>query len=71
MDKLVNDFPDKFQKVGHEARHCSQAALDQELDDNLIVDYRRKGTYFECTTVTAIRSVCTSVSDLIFVFDRD
>lgn len=62
VDKLVTDFPDKFRKVGHETRHCSQAALDQELADNLIVDYRRKGNYFECTTVSAIRSVCSSVS---------
>ncbi|KAF5296629.1 hypothetical protein FQA39_LY12457 [Lamprigera yunnana] len=60
VDKLVTDFPDKFQKVMHETRHCSQAALDQELSDNLIVDYRRKGNYFECTTVSAIRSVCSS-----------
>lgn len=63
LDKLVTDFPDKFQKVVHEARHCSQAALDQELADNLIIDYRRKGNYFECTTVSVIRSVCGSVSD--------
>ncbi|XP_018325504.1 disks large homolog 5 [Agrilus planipennis] len=60
VDKLVNDFPDKFQKVQHEARHCSQATLDQELADSLIVDYRRKGNYYECTTAASIRSVCSS-----------
>lgn len=61
VDKLVTDFPDKFQKVIPEPRRCSQAVLDQELVDNLIVDYRRKGALFECTTVAAIRSVCNSV----------
>lgn len=62
VDKLVTDFPDKFKKVVAEARHCAQVALEQELADNLIVDYRRKGNYYECTTVSAIRAVCNSVS---------
>lgn len=61
VDKLVTDFPDNFQKVIPEPRRCSQAALDQELADNLIVDYRRKGNSFECTTVAAIRTVCNAV----------
>ncbi|KAK9686089.1 Guanylate kinase [Popillia japonica] len=60
VDKLVIDFPEKFKKVIAESRHCTQAALEQEMADNLIVDYRRKGNYFECTTVSAIRSVCNS-----------
>lgn len=62
VDKLVNDFPDKFRKVVLETRHCPQSALDQEMAENLIIDYRRKANYFECTTVAAIRSVCRSVS---------
>lgn len=54
VDKLVTDFPDKFAKIVPEKR---QSALD-EMADNVIVDYRRKGNYFECTTVSAIRNVC-------------
>lgn len=54
VDKLVTDFPDKFSKIIPEKR---QSALD-EMADNVIVEYRRKGTYFECTTVSAIRNVC-------------
>lgn len=61
VDKLVTDFPEKFKKVIAESRHCTQAALEQEMTDNLIVDYRRKGNYFECTTVSSVRSVCNSV----------
>ncbi|XP_022916732.2 disks large homolog 5 isoform X1 [Onthophagus taurus] len=60
VDKLVNDFPEKFKKVLAEPRHCTQAALETEMAENLIVDYRRKGNYFECITVAAIRSVCSA-----------
>lgn len=62
VDKLVNDFPDKFRKVVTDIRQCSQSTLDQELDENLIVDYKKKGNYYECTTVASIRSVCSAVS---------
>lgn len=59
VDKLVTDFPDQFRRCATEARY--QSALDQDLADNLIVDYKRKGNYFECTTVAAIKSVCHKV----------
>ena len=62
IDKLVTDFPEKFRKVVPETRHCAQSALDQELSENLIVDYRRKASYYECITVSAIRTVCSGVS---------
>lgn len=66
VDKLVSDFPDKFQKVLPEPRRCTQAIVDQELHDGSIVDYKKKGSAFECTTVAAIRAVCTSVRLLFF-----
>lgn len=62
VDKLVSDFPDKFQKVLAEPRRCTQAIIDQELHDGSIVDYKKKGSAFECTAVAAIRAVCSSVS---------
>ncbi|XP_017769494.1 PREDICTED: disks large homolog 5 [Nicrophorus vespilloides] len=60
VKKLENDFPNKFRKIISETRPASQGALNQDLADNLIIDYKRKGNYFECTTVSAIRSVCSS-----------
>lgn len=56
-DKLVSEFPDKFQRASTETRRCSQALLDRELADGLIVEYRRRGTVYECTTVAAVRTV--------------
>lgn len=61
VDKLVTDFPDQFRRCVPEARHCVQSALDQELADNLIIDYKRKGTYYECTTVNAMKTVSEKV----------
>lgn len=61
VDKLVTDFPDQFRRCTTETRHCPQAAVDQEMAENLIIDYKRKGSYFECTTVASIKAVCDKV----------
>lgn len=60
VDKLVSDFPDQFQRVSSETRRCSQALLDRELADGLLVDYKRRGSFFECTTVMGVKNVCAS-----------
>ncbi|XP_074038201.1 MAGUK family member discs large 5 isoform X1 [Leptinotarsa decemlineata] len=56
-DKLVQEFPDKFTRAATESRRCSQAQLDRELADGLLLEYRRRGTCYECITVSAVRSV--------------
>lgn len=43
--------------------HCSQATLEQGLRDSLYVDYRKKGSYFECTTVQAVKEICEKVTN--------
>lgn len=45
-EKLVQDFPDKFNRAVTESRRCSQAQLDRELAEGLILEYRRRGKYF-------------------------
>lgn len=42
-DKLVQDFPDKFNRAASESRRCSQAQMDRELAEGLILEYRRRG----------------------------
>lgn len=44
-EKLVQDFPDKFNRAATESRRCSQAQLDRELAEGLILEYRRRGNY--------------------------
>ncbi|XP_072384932.1 disks large homolog 5 isoform X2 [Diabrotica undecimpunctata] len=56
-DKLVQDFPDKFNRASSESRRCSQAQLDRELAEGLILEYRRRGSCYECITISAVRSV--------------
>ncbi|KAL1497435.1 hypothetical protein ABEB36_008409 [Hypothenemus hampei] len=59
-DKLVTDFPEKFQRPLTETRRCNQTQLDRELEDGLIVEYRRRGSCFECITVQAVKAVSNS-----------
>ncbi|XP_016919251.1 disks large homolog 5 isoform X4 [Apis cerana] len=58
VTKLLQEFPGQFTRCLAEAMHCSQATLEQGLRDSLYVDYRKKGSYFECTTVQAVKDIC-------------
>lgn len=66
--KLLQEFPGEFIRCLPEAMHCSQATLEQGLRDSLYVDYRRKGSYFECTTVHAVKDICAKVNNFFFFF---
>ncbi|XP_011314255.1 disks large homolog 5 isoform X2 [Fopius arisanus] len=63
--KLMQDCPGEFTRCLPEAMHCSQSTLEQGLRDSLYVDYRKKGSYFECTTVQAVKDVCVKNSHCI------
>ncbi|OXU31832.1 hypothetical protein TSAR_008281 [Trichomalopsis sarcophagae] len=63
--KLLQEFPSQFTRCLPEAMHCSQATLEQGLRDSLYVDYRKKGSYFECTTVQAVKEICEKNSHCI------
>ncbi|XP_016842617.1 disks large homolog 5 isoform X3 [Nasonia vitripennis] len=63
--KLLQEFPGQFTRCLPEAMHCSQATLEQGLRDSLYVDYRKKGSYFECTTVQAVKEICEKNSHCI------
>lgn len=65
VTKLLQEFPGEFTRCLAEAMHCSQATLEQGLRDSLYVDYRKKGSYFECTTVQAVKDICEKVSFFI------
>ena len=60
-DKLVNDFPNKFSRVIPEAKFYSQSEIENVLQNNDIVDVRRKLNYFEATTVDLVKEVCDKV----------
>nr|CAD7452581.1 unnamed protein product [Timema tahoe] len=58
MEKLMQDFPDKFTRCVPEVMHCSQAVMEKGLAENNFVDFRKKGCNFECTTVNAVKEIC-------------
>ncbi|EDV31413.2 uncharacterized protein Dana_GF15342, isoform C [Drosophila ananassae] len=58
MDRLTIDFCNLFKLCEVTAMDCSQEAMEESLKENIIVDYRRRGNKFECTTVEAISNAC-------------
>merc|ERR1712018_154267 len=60
LDKLLSDYPDKFARCEPEYMNCDQEALEKGLMDNEmgIVDFRRRGSHYECTTVSSIKQIC-------------
>lgn len=57
-DRLTIDFPQLFQHCIMTEMNCSQEAMEEGLQKNIFVDYRRKNNIFECTTVQSIRNIC-------------
>lgn len=57
MDKLTLDFPSEFERCKLLPMNCSEETLEKNLNNNIFVDYRRRGSLFECTTVQAIKEV--------------
>nr|CAD7404625.1 unnamed protein product [Timema cristinae] len=65
MEKLLQDFPDKFTRCVPEVMHCSQTVMEKGLAENSFVDFRKKGCNFECTTVNAVKEICDKMSHCI------
>ncbi|XP_069696680.1 disks large homolog 5 isoform X2 [Periplaneta americana] len=58
MEKLIQDFPDKFTRCLPEVMHCPLNMMEKGISENSIVDFRKKGSNFECTTVLAVKEYC-------------
>ncbi|XP_071565280.1 uncharacterized protein Dlg5 isoform X6 [Temnothorax nylanderi] len=58
VTRLLQEYPGQFTRCLAEAMHCSQSTLEQGLREALYIDYRKKGSYFECTTVQAVKEIC-------------
>ena len=41
--------------------NCNQEALEKGILDNVLIDFRRRGSHYECTTVSAIKEICERV----------
>ena len=67
-EKLLSDSGQTFARCETEYMNCSQEALEKGMSDNVLIDFRRRGSHFECTTVAAIRDVIDRVSELATFF---
>lgn len=65
MDRLTIDFSNLFKLCEITIMDCSQDAMEEGIQQNIFVDYRRRGNKFECTTVETIINSCRNVSYLL------
>lgn len=65
-ERLVQDFPYQFGRVCLEAMHCSGPMLEKGLAENIFVDYKRRGSHYECVTMAAIKEVSSKVTTTQF-----
>ncbi|XP_068228466.1 disks large homolog 5 isoform X3 [Palaemon carinicauda] len=57
-DKLVHDYSHKFTKCVPEISRRSIEEMDEAVQNNIVVDYRRRGSHFEVTTVNQVKEIC-------------
>jgi len=62
FEKLEQEFPQTFQRCIPEVVRGSQQMMERCLQELKFVDYRRRGSHFECTTIAAVREICDKVS---------
>lgn len=60
-EKLTIDFPQAFERLLPTSMNCTQENMEEGLQNNILVDYRRRGSIYECTPVQAIRDLCDKV----------
>jgi len=58
VDKLVSDNPNWMVRCQPEYVDSDMKALEKGVMDNVFVDFKRRGSHYECTTVSSIREIC-------------
>ena len=62
VDKLVSEHPNGMVRCQPEYVDSDMKALEKGVMDNVFVDFKRRGSHYECTTVSSIREICDRVS---------
>ena len=71
VDKLVSDHPFKFIRCQPEYMDCDMTSLEKGVMDNLLVDFKRRGSHYEVTTVSSIKDICEEVKQFfLFLIHR-
>lgn len=64
MEKLEQDYPDMFQRCLAEAMRGTPHLMEKGVSELKILDFQRRGSHFECTTISAIKAICEQVRRL-------
>lgn len=70
-EKLTIDFPQAFDRLLPTTMNCTQENMEEGLQNNILVDYRRRGSIYECTPVQAIRDLCEKVRSNFIMSSMD
>jgi len=65
-ERLVQDFPYQFGRIPSEVMHCSGPMLEKGLAQNVFVDYKKKGSHYECISMSAVKEISSKVFFEIF-----
>jgi len=57
MDKLASDYPSKFVHCEPEYMNSDLRTVEKGVADNIFLDFKRRGTHFECTTLRSIQEI--------------
>lgn len=55
VDKLIIDFPEQFHRCIVNQMRCSKEEIEMRLNNNSIIEYRRRGSLFECVSLQAVK----------------
>lgn len=70
VDKLIIDFPEQFHRCMVNQMRCSKEEIEMRLNNNSIIEYRRRDSIFECVSLQAVKD--NKVKSLInFKLDQE
>ncbi len=55
VEKLTSDFPEQFHKLVANQIKSSKEEMEMRLKNNTIIEYRRKGSIYECVSLQAVK----------------
>lgn len=64
VEKLIIDFPEQFHRCMVNQMKCSKEDIEMRLKNNSIIEYRRRGSLYECVSLQAVKD--NNVSTLRF-----
>lgn len=64
VEKLIIDFPEQFHRCMVNQMKCSKEDIEMRLKNNSIIEYRRRGSLYECVSLQAVKD--NNVSTLGF-----